>query len=204
MLDILTRDTHTEYRHSSLVIDHISLKELPSDEALAYFYFDYQDQDQQRPIAFVANILRQLLAYKEVLPHSLIALYDRFRHHQVQAFPNELLDTFRDACLSFNKCYIVIDAFDECDRKDHRKEILNIFRNLHPSPVYLYFTSRPHCNDLSTHFVDREHIQIEASEDDIRSYCYHMMNGSDTFVEITDNSLRKEVAETLSNNAKGM
>ena len=97
----------------------------------------------------------------------------------------------------------VIDALDEC-KKTWRKEVLRILEGLNLGLVHLFVTSRPHSHDIKKHFDKTEQVQVEASEADIRTYCYRMMDDNETTHELVEGDLRSHIAETLAQNAQGM
>lgn len=70
--------------------------------------------------------------------------------------------------------------------------------------VQLFVTSRPHSHDIKQHFQGTAQIKVEASGADIRTYCLRMMDGNESTCELVEESLRNDVAETISRNAQGM
>ena len=70
--------------------------------------------------------------------------------------------------------------------------------------MHLFVTSRPHSHDIKQHFDKAEQVQVEASEADIKNYCYRMMDDNETTQELVGGDLRSHVADTVSQNAQGM
>ena len=188
---------------SSLVIDQIIRQKLSADRGIAYFYFDYREQETQTPTAVVASLLRQLAAQKADFPQVVLDYYENYKQDQTRGSNSELLHVFNQVCLTFGRCYIVIDALDEC-KKTLRKEVLRILRGLNLGLVHLFVTSRPHSHDIKQHFDEAVQVQVEASEADIRTYCYRMMDDNETTHELVEGDLRSHVADTLAQNAQGM
>ena len=174
------------------------------DAALAYFYFDYREQDGQTPNDFVASLLRQIAVQKVDFPQSLLDFYECYRHDRAQAATADLFATFRQVYTSFEKCYIIIDALDECKSLLYRKEILKIVSGLDLQIVRLFVTSRPHVHDITQSFLHAQQIEVEASEQDIRSYCHRMIEDSPSTLDLIDDSLKEEVADAVAKNAQGM
>ena len=172
--------------------------------ALAYFYFDYREQDGQTPNAFVASLLRQIAVRKVDFPQSLLDFYEHYKHDRAQAETAALFATFRQVYSSFEKCYIIIDALDECRSSLYRKEILKIVSGLDLQIVRLFVTSRPHIHDIQQNFLHAQQIEVEASEQDIRSYCHRMIEDSQSTLDLIDDSLKEEVADAVAKNAQGM
>ena len=192
---------------SSIVIDQI-LSEIAldtsGDAALAYFYFDYREQDGQTPNDFVASLLRQIAVQGVDFPQSLLDFYESYKHDRAQAATEDLLATFRHVYTSFGKCYIIIDALDECRSSLYRKEILKIVSGLDLQIVRVFVTSRPHVHDIKQSFLQAQQIEVEASEQDINSYCHRMMEDSQSTLDLIDDSLKEEVADAVAKNAQGM
>lgn len=174
------------------------------DAALAYFYFDYRDQDGQTPNAFVASLLRQIAVQKVDFPQSMLDFYEHCRHDRAQAATADLFATFRQVYTSFEKCYIIIDALDECRSSIYRKEILKVVSGLDLEIVRLFVTSRPHVHDIKQSFLHAQQIEVEASEQDIKNYCHGMIEDSQSTLDLIDDSLKEEVANVVAKNAQGM
>ena len=187
----------------SLVIDHISDVSISSNEGLAYFYFDFSEQNVQTPATFVGSIVRQLVVQRPAFPPSLVHFYRRFKEDEAHGSTSELVLILRDICATFDKCYFVIDALDEC-HKAYRPEILHIVDDLCKDKNRLFVTSRPHSHDIKIQFQGTEQIHVEASEADIRTYCLQLLDGNESTHDLVEGNLRDEVADSISRNAHGM
>lgn len=188
----------------SLVIDHILGQGLETNKAMAYFYFDYRDQDQQKPISFVKSILRQVATHAAGLPQPLMGFHERYKRDLAECSMTDLLRVFKDVCAPFDKVYVVLDALDECRSKDHRKEVLRCLSSLDLGITRLFVTSRSHPHDIKQHFAGIEPIQIQATEADLNTYCNRMMELSESTRELVNGPLKDEIAATISRNAQGM
>lgn len=191
----------TYYR--SLVIDHIYDKRPSYTQGLAYFYFDFADQVSQTPTRLVESLLRQLASQTRAFPQSLLDFYQRFKEARAHCPTSELRLILKEVCEYFTKCFIVIDALDECQQM-HRKEVLHTLDYLNMDNVRLFATNRPHSYDVTQHFKHIEHIEVAAHEADIQSYCLRMIDDNDGTRDLMDNKLKVEVADTISKNAQGM
>ena len=171
--------------------------------AIAFFYFDYRDQDYQSPANAVANILKQLASYKSTLPLPVAELYERFKkqqdHPQLQDLENTLLLT----CREFRQIFFIIDALDECDAKRHRKLFLKVLKDLENTSIKMFVTSRPHPDDIKRHLGASPKIMIEASESDIRKYLAHKID-QDGDTDLINKPLKEEIVTNIANGAQGM
>ena len=185
------------------MIDKV-LEQLPvAGTALAYFYFDFGEQAIQTPLYFVGSLTRQMAIQTTVFPSSLLHFHTRFREDEAHGSTEELITVLREICATFERCYIVVDALDEC-QKGYRKQVLKILNSLTMEGIQLFVTSRPHPHDLKQHFENTKHINVEARETDVRSYCLQLMNDDKEIEDLIDCKLKDEVAETIARNAQGM
>ena len=106
--------------------------------------------------------------------------------------------------MTLKKCFIIIDALDECNERSHRKEILRILNTLKLGATKVFVTSRPHPHDIKQNFQNALRIEIEANEADIRAYCRRIMEENENTNELVQGTLKDEVADIVSNNARGM
>lgn len=134
----------------------------------------------------------------------LLKLYERVKRDRAQITEADLLMIIKECYSSFDECYIVIDALDECVKNAHRKKIMNTVNSLDLGIGHLCFTSRPHVHDIKQSFLHAQKIEIGASEADIRSYCHHMMEDDESIMEILDEPLKEEVADSIAAKAQGM
>lgn len=175
-----------------------------ADGAIAYFYFDYRDPELHRPAYFVASLFRQLVARRKPFPQSLLDFYDRSKEDQAQNLLSELFEAFRVSCESHKRCFIVIDALDECKNQRNRKEIFRILNGLPIAKTQVFVTSRSHSHDVNRFFEDALRIDVEASEADIKHYCSRMITESENATELMDDSLRQQVVDSIASKANGM
>ena len=188
----------------SLVIDHILGEILSPNDAIAYFYFDYRDQQTQTPPYFLASLLRQIAARSKPLPQFLSDFYDRFKEEQAQHFMPELREAFQMICETYERCFIVIDALDECKHQAHRKEIVQLLKSLPRTKTSVFVTSRLHAHDIKEYFEDALRVEVEASESDIKRYCSCMIEQNTSAAELISGPLRQQVIDTIASKAHGM
>ena len=173
-------------------------------EAIAYFYFDYQQSVQQTPQAFVANILRQFVSQKPSLPVSLLTLYDQRRQEDVLEYSGSLCEILTETVSCFETCFIIIDALDECSNASHRKSIMKMLSDSPWLGVRIFMTSRPHCSEIQTSLSDASHLLIKAHDDDIRAYCASALEMNDDISDLLDDDLREQCINNVAAQAQGM
>ena len=117
---------------------------------------------------------------------------------------SELCEVFRATCESFERCFIMVDALDECKHQGHRKEIVQILNSLPKTKIRIFVTSRPHPHDVKQYFEDALKIDVEASETDIKHYCSRMIEESPNAADLMGESLKQQVLDSIASNARGM
>ena len=188
---------------SSLVFDHLN-EQLPKECAVLVFYCDYREQGSQSLFNVVASMLKQLAFLSPVVMEMMRQSYKNHGQENKDdrtLFP--VLDSlFRAACGEFKQVYIVIDALDECDPRDHRKPFLAWLQSLDFCRVFL--TSRPHPNDLQRAFKNYPQITIEASNDDVEKYLRATIADDEDAADLMDDGLVEHVVTTITENAQGL
>lgn len=186
------------------MIDHLFGVCNASGTAFAYFYFDYSAQDLQTPNQFLSTILRQFITQKNSLNHLLGELYERCRKDRSQATVGDFLQMCRDLRTAFENCFILVDGLDESDGKKHRKEILDILKELELVKFKIAITSRPHLQNIKRHFQRISQLHVTASEKDIRSFCFSKFEENEDIRDLVDDKLQEEIVLTMAKNAQGM
>ncbi|KAI9759599.1 MAG: hypothetical protein M1840_003250 [Geoglossum simile] len=167
---------------SSLVIDNLKGIFAEQNVAVAFFYPDYRDRDNQSPANVVASLLKLVASLEPTLP-----------------YPNTLLLT----CQEFRQAYIIIDALDRCAVGDHRKLFLQILGDITKTSVRLFATSRPHPDDIKRSLGASPRIAIEASDSDIRKYLAQKID-QDGDIDLIDEQLKEEIIRNIASVAQGM
>ncbi len=117
---------------------------------------------------------------------------------------SELCKIFRMTCEAYQRCFIIIDALDECKQQSHRKEVFGLLKGLPITKIKLFVTSRPHPHDIKRYLEDALKIDVEASETDIKHYCSRMIEENPDATDLMSDSLKQQVTNTIASNAHGM
>ena len=192
------------HHQRSLVVEHILGAILSQNDAIAYFYFDYRDQQTQTPTYFLASLLRQIAARSKPLPQFLHDFYDRFKEEQPQHFMHELHEAFQMLCETYERCFIVVDALDECKHQVHRKEIIQFLKSLPRTTTRVFVTSRLHSQDIKEYLENALRVDVEASDTDIKRYCSCMIEQNTSAAESISGPLKQQVIDTIASKAHGM
>ena len=117
---------------------------------------------------------------------------------------SELREAFQMLCETYERCFIVIDALDECKHQAHRKEIVQLLKSLPRTKIRVFVTSRLHAHDIKEYFEDALRVEVEASENDIKRYCSWMIEQNTSAAELISGPLRQQVIDTIASKAHGM
>ena len=145
----------------------------------------------------LASLLKQLALTKAVLPSPVLDLHQRMTRQQRQPKQQDLEDALLRTCSEFDRVFFVIDALDECTKRQ-RNAVLRVLTNISQcSSVSMLITSRPHAEDISKAFRGAHKIVIEAMPSDIKKYVDNKIEDSDA-LDTVDNGFRDLIVERVS------
>ena len=189
---------------SSLVIDHLRDTFLGQNVAVAYVYFDYQNQEYQTSENVTASILKQLVMAKPEVPQLLSEMHQRMKGQGRRPLQQDLEQATLAMCSTFNKVFVVIDALDECDATKHRPAFINFLdRVSEQSSSSIFVTSRPGLESTTKILTSSIKITIEADDSDLKRYVSKEIERSDAVDEI-DESFKCDIIEKVAKCARKM
>ena len=137
---------------SSAIIQHIMRSRDAGRAMLAYFYFDFGDEEKQNVRNAVISLLIQLSAYSKPCCDIIYRLYSAHGKGTEQPSNGILVDRLKEmlAVTAQSPIFIVMDALDECPTysgsPNPREAVLNILKDLvrlHLPNLRLCLTGRP-------------------------------------------------------------
>jgi hypothetical protein len=152
------------------VIDYPQSQSFASSSncAAAYIYLDYADREHQKPINILTSLLKQLISNQGASKNlEVTELYEELKPKGVHPLVEQLRTALIIASKFFNRTFIIFDALDECDQGDQRKELLPLFLDLAKEGVSVFFTSRPHPEDLQVFLEANAVTKVKISAQDI-------------------------------------
>ncbi len=197
----------SSYLHRSNVIEHITAQYGTRKEiGVSFVYYDYKKPELGDPSRVIAALIKQLCRRKERIPSDLL----KFKRDSLRPSFESLQGLFTSLADSFQHCFLIIDALDECPSVA-RHQILGFFSNVLPH-VKIFITSRKE-DDISLAFeeIKAPIIKIEAGNvaEDIESFVSSEVkqlrkgyNGKKMY--LSSNSPEETVIRTLTNKAEGM
>lgn len=153
------------------MIDYFLDKAAAENCGVAYFYFEYQEQERQTPIKVLASLVRQLATQLAILPAEIETLYDvqeaRGKPPKFEELYTVLLAVFK----FFDRVFLVFDALDECDIKPRGKEVLPLLHRMGSGGARLFVTSRQYPEDIWESFHDTATmVEIVPTLEDVAVY----------------------------------
>lgn len=131
---------------SSSVIDHIKIAcNHNAGIALAYFFFDFNDEAKQNTDNMLSSCITQLCSRRPDTPSSVEALKE-YKAKAQRPETKELESMLAATVEGFSQVYLVIDALDECPlSKGERGKLLQVLLQLQQrslSTIHVLCTSR--------------------------------------------------------------
>jgi len=155
------------------VIDDLCDQPHEQEIAIAMFYCDFRDQEEQTTTNIVGAILKQLLVRREVLEH-VRQVFQKAKGEvggRGLRLP-DMVQMLKRAVSILPQVFICIDALDECPPK-HLLELLGSMKEvLVESPrTRIFLTGRPQVEaEITRYFTTRLTVPIIPKTHDIKRY----------------------------------
>ena len=144
--------SNQDYHFSSSIIEDIIALRDAGRASMAYFYFDFRDDDKQKLQNLLPSLLIQLSARSDPRHDTLSKLY--YSHDRGEQNPNDraMVECLKEMLILEPRgpTYIIMDALDECPITSTipspREEILELVEELvglHLPNLHICVTSRP-------------------------------------------------------------
>lgn len=172
---------------------------------MAYIYFNYSEQSQQKLVNILASLVKQLACQIQYLPEEIEDLHERLESQQKRPTVDELYHILLVVIKSFNQTFVVCDALDECDPKTQRKELLPLFHRMENDGVNLFLTSREYPEDIQESLHNSAKVRIWAKEEDIARYIKQKIEENPRVKRLVEQENCKDrIISELTASAKGM
>lgn len=192
-----------------MVIDHLQVQSPTASNGVAYIYFDYMNQDRQKPTYILATLIKQLASQvshsESCLAPEIEKLYNTLQPKEKKPTWEELYTTLLAISKKFNRVFLVFDALDECGQDDQRKHLLPLLHLLAGHGISLFVTSRPHPEDIQYFLLKAPKIELSAKEEDIRVYIQQRIHENPRAKRLVgEGKCKDKLISELANCAKGM
>ena len=133
------------------------------------------------------------------------AIIDLYKRHRKEEFPmSEIRTLFPQITSQFERCFIIIDGFDEILQRKQREKLLSELQQLKTSNMHLLVLSRPTVDITLNSAQEVKTKIIKAHDEDIRLYCQSAIEESENMDEYLDDRMEDEITRTVVARADGM
>lgn len=174
--------------------------------ALAYFYFDFNDNKGSKTEPLLRSIIAQLFTQKAETSAALDKLFDQHQDSVNQPTLSDLFTVLSSMVGEFSTVYVVIDALDECSELEQMLQMLRDIRQRNMENLHILVTSRqlPEIeNSLSELTTDGLCLHGPCVDQDILLYIVERLK-NDSKLAKWPPEVREEIRITLSRGAHGM
>ncbi|KAJ7112578.1 hypothetical protein C8R44DRAFT_882341 [Mycena epipterygia] len=156
---------------STVIAQLFDVQATARSSAVAYFYFDFRNEQTQLVEIMLRSIILQLSAQS---PNTYTVLDQQYNLSKGQTLPTyqNLLDILDKLLLELGSTYIVLDALDECNEHDLLLQLISLLRGWSSkTPLHLLFTSQTR-EMFTASFEGVEHVslELETTQEDIASF----------------------------------
>ena len=201
---------------SAAIIQHIMTLRDTGSASLAYFYFDFRDEEKQNVRNAVTSLLIQLSAYSKPCCDIIHSLYSAHGKGTQQPSNGTLIDRLKEmltVTAQQQPIFIVLDALDECPDDGlptPREEVLNLVKvlvSLQLPNLHICVTSRPEI-DIQTMLrplaVNAISLHDETKQKLVIASYVNSVVSSDVRMRKWRDEDKKLVVDELSERADGM
>ena len=200
---------------SSIIADIIALRDA-GRASMAYFYFDFGDDDKQKLQSLVSSLLIQLSARSDACHEILSELYSSHDREERNPSDREMVACLKEMLVleARGPTYIIMDALDECPITSTipspREEVLELvveLVNLHLPNLHICVTSRPeHDIQIALESLTENSVSLHdesGQQEDIANYVASFVHSNQRMRRWREED-KNLVVKTLSEKADGM
>jgi Cdc6-like AAA superfamily ATPase len=195
---------------SSTIITEIQ-KTLPTSKmAIAYFYFDFNNIDKQKPDNMIRSLIAQLSGQSTKPFRRLESLFSSCGNGERQPDMENLMEVLKDIIECLDETSIVLDALDECSEREELFKRISEVQTWKPQQFHLLVTSRrlPDIEEALaplTNSQDRVCIQSKVVDADILAYVNERLQNDQRLSRWRNKpQVQEEIRSQLMEKADGM
>lgn len=192
---------------ASVVVDSLKAAQInkPSRKSRAgvvCLFIEYERQKEQTVRSLTAAILRQLSEQCEMLPESVIDLFEQYGSTIAHTRFEDISLALTNVMKQFPQVYLIVDALDECTENTRRELLAHLSDQQRKSGLKILATSRSTI-DFQKDFGASEEMEIKADVLDVKTVLDLLIDRSDSLVR-TNKALRHRVTESIAVAVDGM
>ena len=181
------------------MIDRLCDEASEEDIAVAGFYCDFRNQDEQTAANIIGATLKQLVARREILGYVRTAFEKAKKELGGRGLRlPDVVQMVKRAMATLPQVFICIDALDECLPK-HLLELLGSLKDiLEESPrMRIFVTGRPHVEvEIARYFASAVKVPISPSTQEIKRYLEKKLE-KDTMCDAMSDDLRVDILRII-------
>ena len=185
---------------SSLVIDTLCKQAVEGNAAVAIFYFDFADPEEQPPAAILGSVLKQVVGGMDEVPERIAkAFRNREKVIGGQRPSLEEIVEFLQDITTAQRTFICLDGLDEYPPGYRVKLLDSLNQFFQKSPtVRIFLTGRPHIRgEIDKHLAGRTATRpITPARNDIIRFLRAKLR-EDTIPDAMDESLQEEIIKNI-------
>ncbi|KAJ9663080.1 hypothetical protein H2198_001072 [Neophaeococcomyces mojaviensis] len=188
---------------SSLIVEDVLLH---SNAAVAYFFFDFNEADKSSFDRLCRSLFLQVASQNAKALGLLKRLHDRSMGGQLQPRSNAVVSELKIALRSCGRCYLVLDALDECSSREEVLDFLEEVLTTSNLNLSVFLTSRKETDiemQLSNSVKGKINIDQSLIDEDIRLYVHDRLK-IDAKLKRWPADVQSEIENTLMDKAQGM
>ncbi|KFZ20700.1 hypothetical protein V502_03054, partial [Pseudogymnoascus sp. VKM F-4520 (FW-2644)] len=157
---------------TSIVVDYLYANfQKDTNIGIAYLYCNFRRQHEQNAEGLLASLLKQLAQGLSPLPESIKSLYDSHKKNKTRPTFNELSSALQSVAALYSRCFIVVDALDECQASDGcRTKLLTEILALEAKSRASIFSTSRFIPEIHEQFKNSMRLEIRASDQDVQRY----------------------------------
>ena len=187
------------------MIDRLCDEASEEDIAVAGFYCDFRNQDEQTAANIMGAILKQLVAREEILEYVRMEFQKAKKELGGRGLRlPDMVQMVKRVVATLPQVFICIDALDECLPK-YLLELLGSLKDIleESSGTRIFVTGRPHVEvEIVKYFVATIIVPISPSTREIRRYLERKLE-MDTMCDAMSDDLREDILRQCSQASGG-
>lgn len=136
------------------------------------------ERDQQKPKHVLSSLVKQLACQTQSFSRVCDTLLVRLNTEQLDPTLERLCTNLVETAKSFDRAFIVLDGFDDCDELTQRSDLLPIFHALAKENISVFLTSKLKSDDIQRSLQLAAKIDLSAKDEDIKIYIEHAIENS--------------------------
>jgi len=144
------------------------------DVAVACFYFDFADQQEQSAASMLSTLLKQIVSGLEPIPEEIVDVFQKQKKiiggRRLQLLE---IEKILGSLSSLRRTFLCLDALDECAAADRAKILFSLGNIIRMSPTTrVFITGRSHvsCEVEKHHLGGVASVSISPQKSDIIRY----------------------------------